>query len=109
MGGGADLKSSPSWIVWTIACVAGVLLLLLAGCLVARRRKGNSGHSTGEQSVAVGRRDFVVALGDGCGLRCLAILHVHLEAARVLPWYFTPRPVLRAFSNCGIRRKDSAI
>jgi len=49
--GGADLKSSPSWIVWTIACVAGVLLLLLAGCLVARRRKGNSGHSTGEQAV----------------------------------------------------------
>merc|ERR1712217_448530 len=49
--GDADLKSSPSWIVWTIACVAGVLLLLLAGCLVARRRKGNSGHSTGEQAV----------------------------------------------------------
>merc|ERR1712113_1026987 len=61
-----------------------------------------------EQSVAAGRRDFVVALGGGCGLRCPAILHVHLEAARVLPSYFTPRPVLRAFSNCGFRRKDSA-
>jgi len=50
--GATEVKSSPSWAVWTIACVAGVVLLLLAGCLVARRRKGNFGRSTvGEQSV----------------------------------------------------------
>merc|ERR1712050_227168 len=50
--GAAEVKSSPSWAVWTISCVAGVMLLLLAVCLVARRRKGNSGRSTaGEQAV----------------------------------------------------------
>merc|ERR1712066_616787 len=48
----AGVNSSPSWTVWTIACVAGIVLLLFAGCLVARRRKGNSGRSTaGEQAV----------------------------------------------------------
>merc|ERR1712048_1180571 len=49
--GGADVESSPSWVVWSIAGAAGALLLLLAGCLVVRRRKGHSGRSTGEQAV----------------------------------------------------------
>merc|ERR1712151_210293 len=50
--GAAEVKSSPSWTVWIIACVAGVVLSLLAGCIVARRRKGNSGRGTaGEQAV----------------------------------------------------------
>merc|ERR1712050_453299 len=52
MQSSAAVNSSPSWTVWTIACVAGIVLLLLAGCLVTRRRKGSSGRSTaGEQAV----------------------------------------------------------
>merc|ERR1712051_1021322 len=50
--GGEKVKSSPSWAVWTIVCVAALVLLLVAGCLVARRRKGNSGRSAaGEPAV----------------------------------------------------------
>merc|ERR1711972_397342 len=50
-----------------------------------------------EQSISRRWPSIVVTLGVGYGLICLAILHVHLEAARVLPWYFAPRPLLRAF------------
>merc|ERR1712228_470899 len=50
--GGDEVKSSPPLAVWTIVCAAIVVLLLVAGCFVARRRKGNSGRSTGaEQAV----------------------------------------------------------
>merc|ERR1712061_870893 len=49
---GEKVKSSPSWAVWAIVAVAVLVLLLVAGCLVARGLKGNSGRSAaGEQAV----------------------------------------------------------
>merc|ERR1712187_3756 len=46
------VKSSPSWAVWAMVFASVLVLLLVAGCLVARRRKGNSGRSAaGEQAV----------------------------------------------------------
>merc|ERR1712187_958360 len=45
-----------------------------------------------EQSICRRWPSIVVTLGVRYGLICLANLHVHREAARVLPWYFAPRP-----------------
>merc|ERR1712217_707077 len=86
--GGADLKSSPTWIVWTIAWPAGGREIRDTAQQESRRY---------EQSICRRWPSIVVTLGFGYGLICLAILHVHIEAARVLPWYFAPRPLLRAF------------
>merc|ERR1712039_182924 len=48
----AEVVYAPSWTVLTISCVAAAVLVVLAGCLVVRRRKGSSGRSAvGEQAV----------------------------------------------------------
>merc|ERR1711979_99737 len=46
----AEGEYSPSWTMLTIACVAGAVLVVLAGCLVVRRQKGkgSSGRSTAD-------------------------------------------------------------
>jgi len=49
----AEGEYSPSWTMLTVACVAGAVLVVLAGCLVVRRQKGkgSSGRSTADEQV----------------------------------------------------------